>query len=86
MPTVTQDLTKTPDSQVTFGKNKRVKDITDLAETKFGKALIKVSVNRENKCFDIFVKDSVTEVCAKEFEEKWYMCKVQIFKPLTRKK
>lgn len=86
MTTATQDLSKIPDSQVTFGENKRMKDIRDLAETKFGDALIQVSVSRENKCFDVLVKNSVTEASANEFEQKWSMCKVQIFKPLPRKK
>ncbi len=86
MQSITQDLINTPDSQVTFGKNKRLKDITDLAETKFGAALIKVSVNREDKCFDVFVESKITDSIAKEFEVQWFMCKVQIFKPITRKK
>lgn len=86
MTATTEKINKVYDSQVTFGEDKYKKDIIDLAETKFGDALIQVSVNRENKCFDVLVKDSVTEASANEFEIKWPMCKVQIFKPLPRKK
>jgi len=88
MPTDTEKTNKVPDSLVQYGKDEKrtVKQIREFAETKFGKALIQVSVNREEECFDVLVKNTATEIEAKEFETRWPMSKVQIFKPLPRKK
>lgn len=85
MSTATENNKPVPDSQVRFDKKTR-KDIQELAETKFGKALIQVSVNRTDECFDVLVKNTATESEAKDFETQWPMSKVQIFKPLPRKK
>lgn len=74
-----------PDSMVSIG-NKRLKEVRELAQTKFGLALMLVSVNREEKCFDILVRDTVKESDVTDFEAMWTMCKVQVFKPLPRKK
>lgn len=85
MPTELQENKRIPDSMLSFG-NKRLKEARELAQTKFGKSLIITSVNRLHECFDIVVMDPVTESDVKAFEELWPMCKVQIVKPITRKK
>ncbi len=85
MSTDTENFKKTPDSLVEYGK-RRVKEIREFAKTKFGEALIQVSVNREDECFDVQVKDSVTDAEAKDFETLWPMTNVQKFKPIPRKK
>lgn len=74
-----------PDSQVVFVK-KRKQDIQDYAVTKFGKSVIQVSVNREEERFDVLVREPATEIEARDFEAQWPMCKVEILKPIPRKK
>ena len=88
MPTDKEKINKIPDSLIQFGKDKKrtVKEIREFAKTKFGDSLIQVSVNREEECFDVLVRDTATEIEAKDFEALWPMSKVQIFKPLPRKK
>lgn len=85
MSTSTEENKKIPDSMVSIG-NKRLKEIRELAETKFGSALIKTSVNREEEHFDILVTDAAKENDVKDFEERWLMCNVQVFKSIPRKK
>lgn len=74
-----------PDSMVSIG-NKRLKEVRELAQTKFGSSLIMTSVNREEKRFDILVRDTAKEADVTDFETMWTMCKVEVFKPLPRKK
>lgn len=76
---------KIPNSMVSYG-NKRLKEVRELSQTKFGNALIRTSVNRDEGYFDVFVRDSVKETEVKDFEILWPMCKVQIFKQVPRKK
>lgn len=85
MPTATENNKQVPDSQVTIDKKRR-KDIEELAETKFGRSLIQVSLNRADQCFDVLVKNTATESEAKDFETLWPMCKVEILKSVPRKK
>lgn len=73
-----------PDSQIIF-QSRRKKAIEDCAKAKFGKALIQVSVNREEERFDVLVKEA-TESDAKEFEALLPMSKVEILKSVPRKK
>lgn len=85
MPTATENNKQVPDSQVTIDKKRR-KDIEELAETKFGRSLIQVSLNRADQCFDVLVKNTATESEVKDFETLWPMCKVEILKSVPRKK
>ena len=64
-----------PDSHILFGKQ-RIVTIRAVAETKFGKALVHVKVDRELEKFVVIVKSQVKEIYKKEFEEQWPMCKV----------
>lgn len=73
-----------PDSLVKFG-DRTVKEIREFAKTKFVKALVNVSVNREQKCFDVFLRDA-NEADIIDFENMWTMCKIYALKSVQRKK
>ncbi len=85
MPTFQEKNKDIADSMVPVD-GKRLKQIRELAQTKFGDALIKTSLNRIDECFEVCVNDTVTETDVQNFEKMWTMCKVQVFKPLIRKK
>lgn len=85
MPTDTEKNKNIPDSMVSIG-NKRLKEVRELAQTKFGLSLMMVYVNRKEKCFDIMLRNTVKESDVTDFENMWSMCKVEIFKPIPRKK
>lgn len=72
---VSENIKDIPDSHLVFGK-KRITQIREFAQTKFGDSLIIVKPNREEERFEVIVKDNVKLTDVNDFEKLWTMCKV----------